>query len=86
MQRETALSHIPPSCPPLAVAKRGSLPCAGCDAAIASARCHAGGHDIEHSQTDGCWVVRIGFAEKLRSDDPCLACSYFRNKTELLAG
>jgi hypothetical protein len=31
-------------------------------------------------------VVRIGFAEKLRSDDPCLACSYFRNKTELLAG
>jgi hypothetical protein len=49
-------------------------------------RCHTGGHDLERSASDGCWVVRIGFAEKLRSDDPCLACSYFRNKTELLAG
>ena len=63
-----------------------ALPCVGCDAAIASARCDHGGHDLERSQSDGCWVVRIGFAEKLRSDDPCLACSYFRNKTELLAG
>jgi len=63
-----------------------SLPCAGCDAAVA-ARCGSGGaHAVERSQSDGCWVVRIGFSEKLRSDNPCLACAYFRNKTELLVG
>lgn len=86
MQRETALAHIPPACDRHAVSEACLLPCAGCDAAIASVRCHTGGHDLERSASDGCWVVRIGFAEKLRSDDPCLACSYFRNKTELLAG
>jgi hypothetical protein len=63
-----------------------TLPCAGCDDAIAAKRHDTCGHDIEKSPSDGCWVVRIGFAEKLRSDNPCLACSYFRNKTDLLAG
>ena len=86
MQRETALTALPAPRDHLAVEGACSLPCAGCDAAIASARCHSGGHDLERSDADGCWVVKIGFAEKLRSDDPCLACSYFRNKTELLAG
>ncbi|CAA7615728.1 conserved hypothetical protein [Candidatus Terasakiella magnetica] len=62
------------------------LPCPGCDDAINAARCHSGGHDLCRAVNDGCWVVRIGFAEKLRSDDPCLACSYFRNKTQALAG
>ena len=85
MQSEAAGRHTP-SCNHLPAGSICSLPCAGCDAAIASVRCHSGGHDLEHSQTDGCWVVRIGFAEKLRSDDPCLACSYFRNKAEQLAG
>ncbi len=73
MQRETALAHC-------------SMPCDGCDEAIAAARSHSRGHDLEHSESDSCWVVRINFTEKLRSDTPCLACSYFRNKTELLAG
>ncbi|MDO8605489.1 MAG: hypothetical protein Q7R40_03030 [Phaeospirillum sp.] len=81
MQRETALTNDPSSC-----AQPCTLPCAGCDAAVASVRCGSGGHDLERSPADGCWVVRIGFAEKLRSDDPCLACSYFRNKADLLAG
>ena len=77
MQRETALAHDASSC---------TLPCVGCDAAIAAMSSDTGGHDIERSLIDGCWVVRIGFAEKLRSDSPCLACSYFRNKADLLAG
>ncbi len=86
MQRETAGTFVPPPRDHLSVTEACSLPCAGCDAAVASARCRNGGHDLERSQSDGCWVVRIGFAEKLRSDDACLACSYFRNKTDLLAG
>lgn len=62
------------------------LPCSGCTEAVDSVRCRSGGHDLTRSGEDGCWVVRIGFSEKLRSDDPCLACSYFRNRTQLLAG
>lgn len=77
------MAHTPPSCAPSAA---GPMPCEGCDAAIDAARSQSRGHDLQHSQVDGCWVVRIGFAEKLRSDSPCLACSYFRHKTELLAG
>jgi hypothetical protein len=74
------------SCHHLPQGETCDLPCAGCDLAIAEARCGTGGHDLMRSEVDGCWVVKIGFAEKLRSDDPCLACSYFRNKTQLLAG
>ncbi len=86
MQRETAVAHLPPSCASTAHPGACAMPCIGCDAAVAAARCSSRGHDLERSEADGCWVVRIGFAEKLRSDSPCLACSYFRNKTELLAG
>ncbi|RAU21735.1 hypothetical protein CU669_12250 [Paramagnetospirillum kuznetsovii] len=76
---------MPPSCAP-APQEACAMPCDGCDEAIAAACSQSRGHDLHLSPTDGCWVVRIGFAEKLRSDSPCLACSYFRNKTELLAG
>ena len=62
------------------------LPCAGCCEAIASVRGDSVGLDLSRSESDGCWVVKIGFSEKLRSDDPCLACSYFRNRAQLLAG
>lgn len=64
----------------------GSLPCSGCDAAVDSMRRGNGGHDLALSDVDGCWVVRIGFSEKLRADDPCLACRFFRNRAELMAG
>ncbi|OAN52255.1 hypothetical protein A6A04_00750 [Paramagnetospirillum marisnigri] len=74
------------TCAPAPAHQACALPCDGCDEAIAAARSHGRGHDLHQSQSDGCWVVRIGFAEKLRSDSPCLACSYFRNKTELLTG
>ncbi|WP_156428811.1 hypothetical protein [Magnetospirillum sp. XM-1] len=63
-----------------------ALPCAGCPEAVASVSRRAQGNDLSHSQHDNCWVVRIGHAEKLRSDDPCLACSFFRNRAQLLAG
>ena len=86
MHGEAAVGHNPFPPGGLAAGHACTLPCAGCDAAVASARGHGGGHDLERSPSDGCWVVRIGFAEKLRSDDACLACSYFRNKTELLSG
>lgn len=69
----------------IAPPKTCELPCAGCAEAIAD-RCRIDGHDLSRSASDGCWVVSIGSAEKLRSDDPCLACSYFRNKADLLAG
>ena len=62
------------------------LPCAGCCEAVNSVRHNSVGNDLHQSDSDGCWVVRIGHAEKLRSDDACLACSYFRNRAQLLAG
>lgn len=62
------------------------LPCAGCPEAVASVSRGAHGSDLSHSDHDNCWVVRIGHLEKLRSDDPCLACSFFRNRAQLLAG
>ncbi|WP_237051439.1 hypothetical protein [Magnetospirillum sp. ME-1] len=62
------------------------LPCAGCPEAVASVSRGAHGNDLSRSDHDNCWVVRIGHAEKLRSDDPCLACSFFRNRAQLLAG
>lgn len=62
------------------------LPCAGCPEAVASVRRGARGSELARSDEDGCWVVRIGQAEKLRSDDACLACSFFRNRVSLLAG
>lgn len=64
----------------------GALPCAGCPEAVASVSRGSQGNDLSHSRHDNCWVVRIGHAEKLRSDDPCLACSFFRNRAQLLAG
>ena len=91
MQRETAMTDVHVTrdhggtCGHDTPAAACSLPCTGCDAAIAARRGAGGGHAVEHSPSDGCWVVRIGFAEKLRSDNPCLACSYFRNKTDFLA-
>jgi len=62
------------------------LPCAGCPEAVASVSRAAHGSDLHRSEHDGCWVVRIGHSEKLRSDDPCLACSFFRNRVQMLAG
>jgi len=62
------------------------LPCAGCPEAVASVSRVSLGSDLSRSEADGCWVVRIGHSEKLRSDDPCLACSFFRNRAPLLAG
>jgi hypothetical protein len=62
------------------------LPCAGCPEAVASVTRASHGNDLSRSDHDGCWVVRIGHSEKLRSDDPCLACSFFRNRTQMLAG
>lgn len=64
----------------------GGLPCAGCPEAVASVSRVSHGSDLSRSDADGCWVVRIGHSEKLRSDDPCLACSFFRNRAPLLAG
>ncbi len=64
----------------------GGLPCAGCPEAVASVTRVAQGNGLSLSDQDKCWVVRIGHLEKLRSDDPCLACSYFRNRAQLLAG
>ncbi len=64
----------------------GGLPCAGCPEAVASVSRGAHGSDLSRSDADGCWVVRLGHSEKLRSDDPCLACSFFRNRAPLLAG
>ena len=61
------------------------LPCAGCCEAVESLRGHAGDYNLHQSAEDGCWVVRVGQAEKLRSDDACLACSYFRNRAQLMA-
>jgi hypothetical protein len=60
----------------------GILPCSGCAVAVASMRHADGGLSISQSQRDGCFVVRMGGAEKLRSDDPCLACTYFRNRAD----
>ena len=62
----------------------GALPCPGCDAAVAAIRQGGAGHDVARSDDDGCWVVRMGHAEKLRSDNPCLACAYLRNRSRLL--
>ena len=64
----------------------GGLPCAGCPEAVASVSRGVHGSDLSRSDADGCWVVRLGHSEKLRSDDPCLACSFFRNRATLLAG
>ncbi|KIL99132.1 hypothetical protein CCC_03350 [Paramagnetospirillum magnetotacticum MS-1] len=63
-----------------------ALPCAGCPEAVASVSRIGRGNDLMRSDHDGCWVVRIDHSEKLRSDDPCLACSFFRNRAQLLAG
>ncbi|BAE49540.1 hypothetical protein amb0736 [Paramagnetospirillum magneticum AMB-1] len=62
------------------------LPCAGCPEAVASVSRASLGNGLSRSDQDGCWVVRIGHSEKLRSDDACLACSFFRNRAQLLAG
>ncbi len=64
----------------------GGLPCAGCPEAVDRVTRVAQGNGLSLSDHDNCWVVRIGHMEKLRSDDPCLACSYFRNRAQLLAG
>lgn len=62
------------------------LPCAGCPEAVASVSRRADGASLRREEWDGCWVVRIGQVERLRADDPCLACSYFRARVRLQAG
>jgi hypothetical protein len=62
------------------------LPCAGCPEAVASVSRIARGSELSRSDDDGCWVVRLGQKERLRSDDACLACSFFRNRAPLQAG
>lgn len=59
------------------------MPCEGCDALVAAIRAQSDGHDLIRSTEDGCWVVRMGFSEKLRSDSACLACTYLRTRSQL---
>jgi hypothetical protein len=66
--------------------EKDQLPCVGCPEAVASVSRVGRGNNLSRSDHDGCWVVRIDHSEKLRSDDPCLACSFFRNRAQLLAG
>lgn len=63
-----------------------ALPCAGCPEAVASVSRRTGGASLRREEWDGCWVVRIGQVERLRADDPCLACAYFRGRVRLQAG